>query len=518
MRPRQSQSEFGEALPRIVLFLFNVRDHYFLRASLERVPPAALKWVDEIVAMEDQNPGNLGSITEDGGLPHVLVHRTPTNLGHGGVRKAALEYALHRNADLAVFMDAELHSPEMLPALIYPLLVDGRGVVLASRLMQGHDARPRSRPTARGLARVIATQLQNRILGLRLSDYHTSFRVLSMRTMRGIPFQLNADDRRFDMQLLIQCRALDAPFHEVAAASGWREYPTDGAGLHGWVRGYCTALDYRFHQLHVTRRGRYLVDDGVHYTLKRSHTSSHTQIVDAIRLESHVLDLGCSQGLLASPLHEKGTRVTGVDSGRGDNLAPELEEYYQRDLEEPLILPRGRVYDYVVVSDVIEHLRNRIQLLSNVRRFLKPGGRLIVSTPNIALWFYRLSLLLGRFEYGPRGVLDEGHVHLFTRETFRREVTRAGFHVVHERFTSLPFEVVFRSTGRSRTVRELDRLYHLLARMWPELFAYQFILEAEITTLDEESTTSRVGLVPQRQVDMEVDTEQEDPATGCLVE
>jgi 2-polyprenyl-3-methyl-5-hydroxy-6-metoxy-1,4-benzoquinol methylase len=182
-------------------------------------------------------------------------------------------------------------------------------------------------------------------------------------------------------------------------------------------------------------------------------------------------------------------RVVGVDAGAGEGLAEELEAYYQRDLDGVLDLPLGREFDYVVISDVIEHLRNRHQLLVGSRRFLKEGGRLIISTPNIALWFYRLSLFVGRFEYGPRGVLDQTHVHLFTRATFRREVEGAGFHVVHERVTALPFEVVFRSTGRSRLIRSISGLYHALARAWPELFAYQIILEAEITTLDEESTS-----------------------------
>ena len=133
-------------------------------------------------------------------------------------------------------------------------------------------------------------------------------------------------------------------------------------------------------------------------------------------------------------------------------------------------------------------MRNRTQLLRSARRYLKQDGRLIISTPNIALWFYRLSLLVGRFEYGPRGVLDETHVHLFTGATLRRGVEKAGFRIVGQRVTALPFEVVFESTGRSRLVRHLAAAYHWLARLWPSMFAYQYILEAEITTLDEDST------------------------------
>jgi len=200
-----------------------------------------------------------------------------------------------------------------------------------------------------------------------------------------------------------------------------------------------------------------------------------------------VLDLGCSQGLLARPLAEKGVRVVGVDAGRAQGMAHELERYHRRDLEQPLDLPEERVFDYVVIADVLEHLRNRQQLLRGARRYLREDGRLVASTPNIALWFYRLSLLVGRFEYGPRGVLDRTHVHLYTHATFAREVERAGYRIVRERVTALPFEVVFESTGRSRAVRALARSYHALARWWPKLFAYQFILEAEITTLDGEA-------------------------------
>jgi methionine biosynthesis protein MetW len=328
----------------------------------------------------------------------------------------------------------------------------------------------------------------NRVLGLRLSDYGTAFRAFPAGVLSRIPYHVNADDRMFDIHTLIQCRALGARVREVQIAAGWDESSMAGEGVAHALRAVATAAGYRLHQLHLIRRGRYFVDERVHYTLKRSETSSHMQIVDAIAPGSRVLDLGCSQGLLAAPLREKGVTVVGVDVRPPSEVAEELEAYYQRDLEQPLELPTGRVFDYVVVSDVIEHLRNRTELLRSARRYLREGGRLIISTPNVALWFYRLSLLIGRFEYGPRGVLDETHVHLFTRASFRRQVEGAGFHVLRERVTSLPFEVVFESTGRSRLVRGVGRTYHALARLWPGMFAYQNILEAEIITLDEEST------------------------------
>lgn len=479
----------GDDFPRIALFVFGWQDSNGLHKTVASIPEELDECLTEVILVPEGHPeqtppalGDLGA----GRRLELRVHRMPRDEGYGGARKSAFEYALLRGFDLVVTMRGDgLHPPARLPDLLHAALSEPGSLVIATRRM--HYGQPEVR-IPQLLAHTGAKFLQNRLLGLSLGDYHSGFRVYPARTLRSIPYQLNADDRSFDMQTVIQCRALGAPIRQVSLPPSWSEYPSSPRGLLHVLRFTGAAFDYRLHQLHLTRRGRYFVDPDVHYTLKRSRTGSHMQIVEAIRPGSRVLDLGCSQGLLARPLRKHDVRVTGVDVEPPRRLDEGMEEFFQRDLEQPLDLPTGRVFDYVVCSDVIEHLRNRTELLRGVRRYLKPEGRLLISTPNVALWFYRLSLLVGRFEYGPRGVLDETHVHLYTQSTFRRAVEKAGFRVVRERVTALPFEVVFESTGRSRLVRGLAGAYHLMARLWPALFAYQMLLEAEITTLDEEST------------------------------
>ncbi|MEE2673231.1 MAG: bifunctional glycosyltransferase/class I SAM-dependent methyltransferase, partial [Myxococcota bacterium] len=433
-----------------------------------------------VVMLEHPDPG--AQPTPDsllgGRQLELRFHHPPRYAGYGAARKTAFEYALRKGFDHAILMQAGGHPADKLPELLQRVLDHPDRLTLATRKLASERLVHRSSST-----------LQNHILGLRLDDYAASFRVYPLEAIARIPFQLNSDDALFDAEILLQFRALGAEVQEQPILDG---PPGDGSGNDGVLhaaRCLFTAVMYRLHQFHATRDGRFLVDHDIHYTLKLSDTGSHMQIVSAIRAQSRVLDLGCSQGLLARPLLEKNVRVVGVDVGPGERLARELGEYHQHDLESPLEIPFQREFDYVVCADVIEHIRNRTQLLRSARRYLKPNGRLIISTPNIALWFYRLSLAVGRFEYGPRGVLDETHVHLFTGASFRREVERAGFEVVGERVTALPFEVVFESTGRSRLVRALARLYHLMARLWPSMFAYQYVLEAEITTLDEEATS-----------------------------
>jgi 2-polyprenyl-3-methyl-5-hydroxy-6-metoxy-1,4-benzoquinol methylase len=488
---RKRRAQLGAAAPRVALFVFDCAETSVLERVLERIPDAVAAWFDEIVIVQERAAAERRPVPrawfarEPGNL---RVHRLPRDAGFGGARKAAFEYALRKGFDHVVFMRGDgIHPPEELPALVRPILDDPAQMVFAYRSLRLPDAPGSWRLIPNLAAHTLATAFQNRLLGLRLRDYHSGFRLYSMRAIERVPYQLNSDDPSFDMQLVIQCRVLGVPVREVPVGPLWSEYATNAAGAIEVLRASRCAIDYRLHQLHLFRLGNYFVDEGVRYTFKHSETGSHMQIVHAIAPGSSVLDLGCSQGLLAQPLREKGVRVSGVDIAPQAGAADDLEQYFQRDLDLPLDLPFGRDFDYVVVSDVIEHLRNRTQLLRGARAFLKEGGRLIISTPNIALWFYRLSLLVGRFEYGPRGVLDETHVHLFTRATFRREVEKAGFYILAERVTALPFEIVFESTGRSRLVRSMNRIYHTLARIWPTMFAYQHILEAEITTFDEES-------------------------------
>ena len=77
---------------------------------------------------------------------------------------------------------------------------------------------------------------------------------------------------------------------------------------------------------------------------------------------------------------------------------------------------------------LIEHLRDPQAFLTRAP-LLRPEGRLLLSTPNIANWAMRLSLLFGRFRYTEWGILDRTHTHLFTRKTLDECLEAAGYRV-----------------------------------------------------------------------------------------
>src|SRR5579871_5322066 len=110
-----------------------------------------------------------------------------------------------------------------------------------------------------------------------------------------------------------------------------------------------------------------------------------------------VLDVGCGSGANSAALAAKGHAVTGVDIS-----VIAIEQYRARgfdgvvvDLERDSLGFPDSTFDLAFCSEVIEHMTMPERLVSEMERVLKPGGALVLSTPNSAFWVYRLLGLLG---------------------------------------------------------------------------------------------------------------------------
>ena len=113
----------------------------------------------------------------------------------------------------------------------------------------------------------------------------------------------------------------------------------------------------------------------------------------------YFLDIGCGdasftlllkQGLKADEAFgiEISAEAVGILNGKGIKA-------YQLDIDEQTFPFTNDYFDLVYCGEIIEHLFNPDHLLDEVQRILKPGGKCIITTPNLAGWPNRLSLLLG---------------------------------------------------------------------------------------------------------------------------
>jgi len=135
-----------------------------------------------------------------------------------------------------------------------------------------------------------------------------------------------------------------------------------------------------------------------------------------------VLDIGCATGALIASLRDRGWRVTGVEISAGAAYAQKERSLDVRSL--PLEENRftSACFDAVLASHLIEHLNDPRSFLIEVRRVLKDGGRVFITTPNISGLQARL--------YGSRwrsAIFD--HLYLFSVRTLTRLLKNTGFKV-----------------------------------------------------------------------------------------
>jgi 2-polyprenyl-3-methyl-5-hydroxy-6-metoxy-1,4-benzoquinol methylase len=219
------------------------------------------------------------------------------------------------------------------------------------------------------------------------------------------------------------------------------------------------------------------------YRPKFEFESPHTLALDRVPPRAKILDIGCASGYLARALRQKGCEVTGVDLYPPPD-ATELVRFIQADLSTGDLPVDAGAFDYVLLLDVVEHLRSPEALMDSLRhlRADRATPTLIVSTGNIAFLPVRLMLLLGAFHYGPRGILDLTHTRLFTFRSRRDLLEQAGFQVEETRGVPAPFPLAL---GDSAATRVLLLFNQALIRIWRSLFSYQIFMTAKpLPTLD----------------------------------
>ena len=164
-----------------------------------------------------------------------------------------------------------------------------------------------------------------------------------------------------------------------------------------------------------------------------------------------VLEIGSWPGDFAVCLKRLGYDISGIDidpARAADRFARERIRVERCDVERDALPFRDQSFEYIFLTEVIEHLyANPLYALAELRRVLRPGGRMLVSTPNLTRWENRVLFALGRpliFLDSPleafstkAAVGHMGHLRLFSPPELRAMLTETGFRIVTEQFVDL---------------------------------------------------------------------------------
>jgi SAM-dependent methyltransferase len=219
--------------------------------------------------------------------------------------------------------------------------------------------------------------------------------------------------------------------------------------------------------------------------------------------KGRVLDVGCGRGALGAAIRERGFEVWGLEqsSEANDTARTRLDHLIEADLtnfndvDEKL---RGQRFDVLVFSDVLEHVVFSTDVLRWYLKYLRPGGRVFISVPNMVVWWNRLRVLAGIIDATDTGVMDRTHLRFFSFRVARRMVEDAGCRVhctdstPHIVRTVLPIVKWLRPApkGKPHNPRALidSPMYKFYERWvypveyaigsaWPSLLAFRIIVD-----------------------------------------
>ena len=218
-----------------------------------------------------------------------------------------------------------------------------------------------------------------------------------------------------------------------------------------------------------------------------------------------VLDLGCGRARLGMELENLGYIVTGVEKhplaasvARG--RISEVFELDMTDYHGAAEILDGRRFDWVLGAASIEHCSDPWSVLRFYRQFLGPRGRLLISLPNVAVWYNRIRMILGSFEYVSSGVMDRTHLRFFTYSSAQRLVTDSGYALekcvtepgIARAFLPVIRRLIFQSSTspdailNSRSYRAYRRyvvpVESIFAWLAPGLFAFETVILARPTS------------------------------------
>lgn len=215
-----------------------------LERTVQAVPPG---FVDEFILVDDSSPDATAEVARRLGLT-TIVHEK--NLGYGGNQKTCYKAALDRGADIVVMLHPDYqYEPRLVPVMANMVASDIYDVVMASRIL-GRGALEGGMPLYKYIANRILTFVENLLLGLKLSEYHTGYRAYSAKALRKVDLDKNSDDFVFDNQIVAQFRAANLRFGEIscptkyfdeASSINFRRSVKYGFGVLG------TAMLYRLH-------------------------------------------------------------------------------------------------------------------------------------------------------------------------------------------------------------------------------------------------------------------------------
>jgi glycosyltransferase involved in cell wall biosynthesis len=197
-------------LARIMILVVAYDAESTLAEVLDRIPPAVLAKVEQIVVFDDASQdstyqvGRRYQAENHPASAKLRVFRNPVNLMYGGNQQRGYLYALEQGFDIVVLLHGDgQYAPEVMDRLIAPLERGEADLVMGSRMLVPGAARRGNMPLYKYAGNKVLTWIENLLAGTRLSEFHSGYRAYRVAALREVPVGRLTTNWHFDTQIIL---------------------------------------------------------------------------------------------------------------------------------------------------------------------------------------------------------------------------------------------------------------------------------------------------------------------------
>ena len=209
---------------KLLIFIVAYNHEKTIESVINRIPRKLKNLYDlEILIIDDTSNDKTFEISKKIQINqkknnvNVKVFYNPINQGYGGNQKIGYHYSIKNNFDFVVLLHGDgQYAPEELPNLLNGLNRNKFDVVIGSRMIKKKNALKGGMPLYKLIGNIILTKIQNFLLNKNLAEFHSGYRIYSVKSLKSIPFHLNTNDFHFDTEILIQLFIINSKIKEIS--------------------------------------------------------------------------------------------------------------------------------------------------------------------------------------------------------------------------------------------------------------------------------------------------------------
>ena len=462
----------------IYIVCYNAQEH--ICSVLKRIPPQYRNDPNIMVVVSDDCSSDNTAETalqacKELGYANYEVFKTKVNQGYGGNQKIGYNYGCNNDFDYVILLHGDgQYAPEELDNFFRLFNKDKADVILGSRMLIKKNALKGGMPIIRFISNIILTKIQNFLAQTDFAEFHTGYKAYSTKFLKEVPFELNSNDFDFDTDILLQAKFLEKNIKEFPISTFYGKEKSSVKLIKYGIDILRTTLKFKMQQIGIGCSLKFRGSKQLVYKDKFGYKfTTHYHLLEIIKTykPKRILEIASGAGYLGEKLQNENIWLTGID------LFPLQNKYYQEFFCENIEQfdwnkIQGDRFDIVCLMDILEHLKEPEKLLLKLRSNPRLENALfVISVPNVAFFSVRIGLLLGRFNYADRGILDIDHKRLFTYSSFHAMLKECGFKIKK----TIPVPPAFKLISKSFISDILTVIFILLNKVLPGLFSFQII-------------------------------------------